>query len=376
MNHAASWYALARSSDIGTKPTRLLRFGERWVAWRDREGKAAVMGESCPHFGASLAGGHVDREGCLVCPFHRWRFDASGACVGIPGSDVIPATARRRPLVTVERYGILWGWWGSGEPQFSLPNVPEYDEPRGRSVLDFSINTTLPLVLANSYDARHLVETHRSAAVPRSRTHAEAEFTPEGIAPEAWCAAELELELSRQTLREAVALISAERSWYGFTTTLSGFLGTWVMTRFAGMRSIRARVNGWPTGHHVRGYVDGKPQYSLLTSGCPIDETRCLVLSVTLLTKRSGPVRDFMGTLFSNMQLRQAAATDAVIFDTLDLRARGVHVREDRPILEYLKLHERYVGRVDPAWLGERAPRRRSSHEGRRVHLVSSGEGA
>jgi nitrite reductase/ring-hydroxylating ferredoxin subunit len=38
------------------------------------EGKPRVISDYCPHAGASLSAGWVDR-GCAVCPLHGWAFD-------------------------------------------------------------------------------------------------------------------------------------------------------------------------------------------------------------------------------------------------------------------------------------------------------------
>jgi nitrite reductase/ring-hydroxylating ferredoxin subunit len=381
MSFAASWYALARSADITTRPTRLTRFAQPLVAWRDRDGRAAVMADACPHFGASLAQGHVDGDGCLVCPFHRWRFSHSGTCVAIPGSDVIPQTAHRQPLTTVERYGLVWAFWGSPTPLFTLPDLPQLDEAALRSVLAFTVATPLAMVLANSYDVRHLVETHRTAGTTRARIHGDAgaTITPDGLDPSAWCGAELELDPARMSVREVLAGIFAEGTPFGLATTLSGYLGTWALTR-SGIRSVRTMVSGWPTGHYTRVYLNGALSSSVLTSGCPIDETQSIVFSVNKQAAQHGPVADFLAARFARLQVRQAIATDLVILNQLDIRSIGVFVREDRPTLAYLKLHDRFVSRVDVAWLAARSgtarPRDADAHPGHILRTASPPERA
>lgn len=49
------------------------------------EGKPFVIDNTCPHAGASLAGGYVD-AGCAVCPWHGWAFHLdSGELRDAPG---------------------------------------------------------------------------------------------------------------------------------------------------------------------------------------------------------------------------------------------------------------------------------------------------
>jgi len=54
------------------------------------------MHEVCIHRGTALSLGHV--EGCeIVCAYHGWRFDETGACTRIPQMEnqtAIPAKAR------------------------------------------------------------------------------------------------------------------------------------------------------------------------------------------------------------------------------------------------------------------------------------------
>jgi len=34
-----------------------------------------VTDNACPHAGGSMSGGHVDANGCAVCPWHGWAFE-------------------------------------------------------------------------------------------------------------------------------------------------------------------------------------------------------------------------------------------------------------------------------------------------------------
>ena len=48
-------------------------------------GSVYVTDDTCPHAGASLAGGCVE-EGCVVCPRHNWTFQLeNGQLRGAPG---------------------------------------------------------------------------------------------------------------------------------------------------------------------------------------------------------------------------------------------------------------------------------------------------
>jgi len=49
-------------------------------------GKRFAVTRRCRHLGADLAGGAIDAEGCLVCPWHGARYDVeTGRMVDGPG---------------------------------------------------------------------------------------------------------------------------------------------------------------------------------------------------------------------------------------------------------------------------------------------------
>ncbi len=39
------------------------------------DGERVALSRHCRHLRADLAGGHIDEQGCLVCPWHRARYD-------------------------------------------------------------------------------------------------------------------------------------------------------------------------------------------------------------------------------------------------------------------------------------------------------------
>jgi nitrite reductase (NADH) small subunit/3-phenylpropionate/trans-cinnamate dioxygenase ferredoxin subunit len=45
----------------------------RMVAVFNEEGKYFAIDDFCPHMGASLAGGYLEK-GVVTCPWHAWRF--------------------------------------------------------------------------------------------------------------------------------------------------------------------------------------------------------------------------------------------------------------------------------------------------------------
>ena len=75
------WYLVCWSTDLERGGVRPLRyFGKDYVLFRGDDGKATLLSAHCPHLGAHLGyGGRVDGND-IICPFHAWRFGASGRC--------------------------------------------------------------------------------------------------------------------------------------------------------------------------------------------------------------------------------------------------------------------------------------------------------
>jgi len=106
------------------------------VIWRGPDGTPVVMQDVCIHRGTALSLGWLS-DGCIVCPYHGWRYDPSGACVRIPqkaASTVIPVKARVTRFECLESYGLIWAKLAPGEPRQALPDIPEYGQDGWRWV--------------------------------------------------------------------------------------------------------------------------------------------------------------------------------------------------------------------------------------------------
>jgi phenylpropionate dioxygenase-like ring-hydroxylating dioxygenase large terminal subunit len=129
------WYVVADASSVSARaPLGVTLLGDRYVLWRDDDGRLAAAPDRCPHREAPLSLGSVT-AGCLECPYHGWTFDSDGVCVRIPssGPDAPIPSAAALPLLPVrERYGLVWLCPGApvGEP----PMIAQDDDPSFRRV--------------------------------------------------------------------------------------------------------------------------------------------------------------------------------------------------------------------------------------------------
>jgi nitrite reductase (NADH) small subunit/3-phenylpropionate/trans-cinnamate dioxygenase ferredoxin subunit len=64
---------VAKVGDIAVGTGVAYPVNGRMVAVFNEDGKFFAIDDFCPHMGASLAGGHVEK-GVVACPWHAWRF--------------------------------------------------------------------------------------------------------------------------------------------------------------------------------------------------------------------------------------------------------------------------------------------------------------
>ncbi|HTE83161.1 MAG TPA: Rieske 2Fe-2S domain-containing protein, partial [Dehalococcoidia bacterium] len=126
------WQPFLRSSDLPERdgrPLRIKLLGERLIAFRDSDGGAGLLGENCPHRGASLYFGRNEESG-LRCVYHGWKFDTVGRCTDKPNEPPEGrGTACRAPADKVrqtaypclERGGVIWAYMGPSAPKVPPP---------------------------------------------------------------------------------------------------------------------------------------------------------------------------------------------------------------------------------------------------------------
>jgi phenylpropionate dioxygenase-like ring-hydroxylating dioxygenase large terminal subunit len=104
-------------------PVRVKLLSERLIAFQDSDGKYGLMDEFCAHRGVSLWFGRNEENG-IRCPYHGWKYDASGQCVEVPSEPVESGYCKKIRLKSyplVELGGLLWTYMGPPELQPALP---------------------------------------------------------------------------------------------------------------------------------------------------------------------------------------------------------------------------------------------------------------
>ncbi len=107
-------------------PVRVMLLGEKLIAFRDSNGQIGLLGNHCPHRGASLFFGRNEDCG-LRCVYHGWKFDVGGNCVDMPNEPPesnFKHKIKHTAYPCQERGGIVWAYMG---PRATPPPLPDLE---------------------------------------------------------------------------------------------------------------------------------------------------------------------------------------------------------------------------------------------------------
>ena len=158
------WHAVMPLSMLADGPRPFTLLGEPLVLFLDGNGEPAALRDRCCHRTARLSRGWCE-GGRLVCGYHGWTYDRGGRVVRIPQHEpgrAIPEDYRTPAYRCVARYG--YAWVALEAPIAPIPDVPEFDDPRFRTIFQFYEEwATSPLrALENSFDNAHFSFVHRA----------------------------------------------------------------------------------------------------------------------------------------------------------------------------------------------------------------------
>jgi 5,5'-dehydrodivanillate O-demethylase len=155
------WHAIARSDDLPSGraiPIRIMN--EDYTLYRGASGRAQVIAQRCPHRGALMHLGWVENDD-IRCVYHGWTYDCAGQCIDAPTERAGFAENVRIPVYpTGEAFGLIYGYFGGGEP----PLFPPYPESHGEGIIEAWPMERVPCnylqSFENSMDEVHVAFTH------------------------------------------------------------------------------------------------------------------------------------------------------------------------------------------------------------------------
>jgi phenylpropionate dioxygenase-like ring-hydroxylating dioxygenase large terminal subunit len=278
------WYPMALSEEVQEMPLRSDALGQRFMLFRDADGEAHCLADTCVHRGGSLSAGKL-KDGCIECPYHGWRYGADGQCTHIPTlrkGAKIPGRARVDTYPVEERYGVIFAFLGD-LPAAERPPIGELKEwgQDGWSVtsLVYDWNASFERVVENGLDATHTEFVHPAAGL-------EGAFNPDDILDERLV--EFDWGSAMQTDTPKVQIEHGHRGpchqWTFLTFKTGGFEGSFMFYSF--IRPIDA--------HRVRRYLFNARDFQL---GEKMDEQ--LNETTLVFEKEDRPVIEAMQPAFS-----------------------------------------------------------------------------
>jgi phenylpropionate dioxygenase-like ring-hydroxylating dioxygenase large terminal subunit len=171
-----------------SRPHAMQLLGLNLVAWNDgetiggvkQEGAWRVFEDACPHRLGPLSEGRIEADGNLLCSYHGWRFDGSGACAEMPYAPPSKAERLKQSCrATCNAYptrvadGLLWVFPVGGvlgldaSAHVAMPLIDELHQPElaGRwkwkipaGVRDFPCSWDA--MVENTLDPAHFCSAH------------------------------------------------------------------------------------------------------------------------------------------------------------------------------------------------------------------------
>ncbi len=158
------WYPVIPVAALadGPKPFRLLETDI--VLWLTADGNPVALADRCCHRTARLSRGYCEGNR-IVCGYHGWQFDQSGAVVRVPQASHSRdhRTAMRTPAYHAqERYGYVWV--ALADPLTPIPEFVEATMPGYRKIDQFydAWQCAGLRLMENSFDMAHIAFVHRA----------------------------------------------------------------------------------------------------------------------------------------------------------------------------------------------------------------------
>ena len=181
------WYVIAWDHEVPPDGlfTRTV-LNEAILLYRTADGAIVALRDRCCHRLAPLSKGRKEGD-CVRCGYHGLRFDATGRCVEIPGSDTVPEKARVQsyPIAVKNKWVFVWMGDPARADSALLPDNFSCDDPQWDYIPGYlHYETNQQLICDNLLDFSHLSYVHEktlggSPAIAQARQTIEA--VPRGI---------------------------------------------------------------------------------------------------------------------------------------------------------------------------------------------------
>ena len=160
-----AWYAAIWTRDLPpATPIAKIFLNEPVVLFRTEDGEPVALEDKCCHRAAPLSVGKCIGD-TIQCGYHGLRFNATGACVEIPGQSKIPQNATVRSYPVIDRWNMVWIWMGEPE-KADETTIPEYfwlNDDGWKSATGYiPMKGNYQLLVDNLLDFTHVTYLHKN----------------------------------------------------------------------------------------------------------------------------------------------------------------------------------------------------------------------
>jgi nitrite reductase/ring-hydroxylating ferredoxin subunit len=169
------WYPAEEAANVTNEPLKVQMLGLWFVLWRDADGKAHCIANTCTHRGGSLGDGKVVGN-CVQCPYHGWLFNGDGDCERIPSLGPLTKVPERSSIDAYpveERYGLIFVFVGDlpEEERPTIMPIKEYDTDGWRVLrMRYRWKTSYVRLVENQADPSHIEYVHGGMGLAGSDT--------------------------------------------------------------------------------------------------------------------------------------------------------------------------------------------------------------
>ena len=161
------WLPVLQVSELpepGGDPVGLEVLGEKFVAWRDEQGRPGLFAEACLHRGASMRLARAEGDG-LRCIYHGWKFAVDGKVLETPNvaDPKFKERVQGRTYPVRESGGLLWAYLGPKDKEPAFPKWPFMDVDDAHRINAYAVNNcNYVQVIEGLVDSSHLTVLHAS----------------------------------------------------------------------------------------------------------------------------------------------------------------------------------------------------------------------
>jgi phthalate 4,5-dioxygenase len=158
------WLPFMVAADLtaGGDPQDVPLAGEKFVAWRDANGRPALFEDGCLHRGASMLLARSEGDG-LRCIYHGWKFATDGTVLDTPNvaDPDYKCRLRGRTFPVREAGSVLWTYLGAAGQEPDFPCWPWMNLPESQRVVAVHVQEcNFVQIIEGLVDSSHLGFLH------------------------------------------------------------------------------------------------------------------------------------------------------------------------------------------------------------------------